>query len=148
MVAVYASPGRPKLDPAPAGGRRCARPGACIALPVALAPGAPLAFRLAHEGAPLVRDAAGVRAPGPEAPEAAPDLVVTPLLAFDRSGARLGQGGGYYDRTLQALRARGPVFALGLAYAGQESADLLPAEPHDQRLDAVLTEAGVIRFAT
>jgi 5-formyltetrahydrofolate cyclo-ligase len=70
-----------------------------------------------------------------------PELVVAPLLAFDRHGGRLGQGGGHYDRTLANLRAKGRVFILGLAYAGQE-VDAIPIEPHDQRLDAVLTEAG------
>jgi len=65
--------------------------------------------------------------------------VICPLLAFDKAGGRLGQGGGHYDRTIEALRARGPVFVLGLAYAGQE-VEALALEPHDQRLDAILTE--------
>ena len=65
--------------------------------------------------------------------------MVTPLLAFDRDGLRLGQGGGYYDRALEALRAQGEVFVLGLGYSGQETANL-PSEPHDQALDAILTE--------
>ena len=75
-----------------------------------------------------------------------PELVVTPLLAFDGSGGRMGQGGGYYDRTLGQLRAEGRVFVVGLAFAGQE-VEKLPAEDHDQPLDAVLTEAGFRRFA-
>jgi 5-formyltetrahydrofolate cyclo-ligase len=70
-----------------------------------------------------------------------------PLLAFDAHGGRLGQGGGYYDRTIAQLRAGGPVFVLGLAYAGQE-VERLPAETHDQPLDAVLTETGLRLFAT
>jgi 5-formyltetrahydrofolate cyclo-ligase len=69
--------------------------------------------------------------------------VICPLLAFDRRGGRLGQGGGFYDRTLANLRACKPVFALGLAYAGQEVDGLL-IEPHDERLDAILTEKGYI----
>ena len=68
-----------------------------------------------------------------------PDLVIVPLLAFDRDGVRLGQGGGYYDRALKALRDTREVFVLGLAYSGQETANL-PREPHDQALDAILTE--------
>ncbi len=75
-----------------------------------------------------------------------PDLVLVPLLAFDPYGGRLGQGGGYYDRTLAQLRAERPVFVLGLAYAGQE-VERLPAETHDQPLDAVLTETGLRSFA-
>jgi 5-formyltetrahydrofolate cyclo-ligase len=62
-----------------------------------------------------------------------------PLVAFDRAGGRLGQGGGHFDRTLAALDAEKPVFAIGLAYAGQEVARL-PSEEHDRRLDAILTE--------
>ena len=68
-----------------------------------------------------------------------PDLVIAPLLAFDRFGGRLGLGAGYYDRTLEALRAHGPVFVVGLAFAGQEVARV-PCDIHDQRLDAILTE--------
>ena len=64
-------------------------------------------------------------------------------MAFDRTGGRLGQGAGHYDRTLENLRRGGRVFVLGLAYAGQEVAKA-PAEPHDQRLDAILTETGYI----
>ena len=92
-----------------------------------------------------VPDAFGVPSPPPEAPEATPRLVICPLLAFDRAGGRLGQGGGHYDRTLAVLRAQGPVFVLGRAYAGQEVA-ALDLEPHDQRLDAILTETGYTRF--
>lgn len=98
-----------------------------------------MVFRAWALDQPLVHDAIGLRAPPPERPRLEPDLVVTPLLAFQRDGTRLGQGGGYYDRALQALRARGPVYALGLAYAGQQ-AENLPHEPHDQKLDAILTE--------
>ena len=143
VAAVYRPIGA-ELDPQPLAAILRAA-GAVLALPVTLAAEVPLAFRLWAEGALLVTDAAGVAAPDVAAMELTPDLVIAPLLAFDRTGARLGQGGGHYDRTLAALRARGRVFALGLAYAGQE-VDALPVEAHDQRLDAVLTEAGLIRF--
>ena len=73
-----------------------------------------------------------------------PDLIIAPLLAFDRAGGRLGQGGGHYDRTIAALRARGPLFVIGLAYAGQEIEAVPRMKPHDQRLDAILTEIGYI----
>ena len=72
--------------------------------------------------------------------------IVTPLLAFDRRGGRLGQGGGHYDRTLSALRAVRPVFVLGLAYSGQEL-DAVPMAGHDQRLDAIVTETEFIEVA-
>ena len=67
------------------------------------------------------------------------------MLAWDRTGGRLGQGGGHYDRTLETLSSHGAIFALGLAYAGQEVAEV-PLEPHDQKLDAILTETGYIEI--
>jgi 5-formyltetrahydrofolate cyclo-ligase len=102
-----------------------------------------MVYRRWTPGEALVRDAIGLVAPAGENPIVEPDLVVAPLLAFDRQGRRLGQGGGYYDRALAALRARKPVFVLGLAYVGQETHGL-PDEPHDQRLDAILTESEYI----
>lgn len=99
-----------------------------------------MVFRRWERETPLVHDAIGLRGPPREAPVVQPDLVITPLLAFQRDGLRLGQGGGYYDRALEDLRARKPeVFVLGLAYSGQ-LVENLPHEPHDQRLDAILTE--------
>ena len=83
--------------------------------------------------------------PSVSAPRAHPDLVIVPLLGFDRRGRRLGQGGGTYDRTLANLRASGRVFVLGLAYSVQET-DEIPWEPHDERLDAILTEASYLEF--
>jgi 5-formyltetrahydrofolate cyclo-ligase len=70
-------------------------------------------------------------------------VVLTPLLAFDRFGGRLGYGGGYYDRTIGVLRAVKPVQALGLAYAAQEMA-AIPVGPHDRPLDAVATEREIV----
>lgn len=113
------------------------------ALPVAVSKTGPLKFRLWRPGEKLVPDACGVPAPPPSAEEVLPNLVITPLLAFDCKGARLGQGGGHYDRTLKALRAVRAVFVLGLGYAALEQRKL-PTGPHDQRLDAILTETGYI----
>ena len=123
-----------------------AKAGARIALPAAVSLDAPLVFRAYADGDALASDAAGVPSPIAEAAILEPDLVITPLLAFDNRGARMGQGGGHYDRTLAALRARSPVFVLGLAYAAQQVARI-PAEPHDQPLDAILTEKGYIEAA-
>ena len=127
-----------ELDPSPIriAGARCA-------LPVVVSREAPLVFRLHGPGKPLQPDAIGIPAPGPDAPEVLPDVVFTPVLAFDRRGGRLGQGGGHYDRTIEALRTVRAVLVIGLAYAGQE-VDEIPAEPHDQRLDAILTETGYV----
>jgi len=133
---------RDEIDPAPvlaalaAGGR-------ALALPVVQGPGRPLAFRAWRPGAPLIPGAFGAPVPADGA-RVVPQVLIVPLLAFDRSGFRLGYGGGFYDRTLAGLRARGPVLAVGFAYAGQE-ADALPLEPTDAPLDAVATEAGVWR---
>ncbi|WP_168076834.1 5-formyltetrahydrofolate cyclo-ligase [Caulobacter sp. SSI4214] len=111
-----------------------------LALPaVEDAEAAHMVFRAWDPAKPLVQDVIGMRAPGPEQPTLEPDLVIAPLLAFQRDGARLGQGGGYYDRALEALRAKKRVFVLGLAYSGQQ-VENLPHEAHDQRLDAILTE--------
>ncbi|MBQ1542961.1 MAG: 5-formyltetrahydrofolate cyclo-ligase [Caulobacteraceae bacterium] len=143
VVAGY-HPFRSEIDPAPAL-RRLAEAGAAIALPVTPPRGsdAPLSFHRWSPEAGLSRGGFGVLEPSPRAETLEPDLVVTPLLAFDRAGARLGYGQGHFDRTLEALRARRPVFVLGLAFAGQEVARV-PAEPHDQHLDAILTETGYI----
>ena len=144
IVAGYLPLGG-EIDPQPLL-RAFAEAGARLALPAAEALDAPLAFRAWREGDALAPDAVGVPSPLADAPHLAPDLVIVPLLAFDGLGARLGQGGGHYDRTLAALRARRPVFALGLAFAGQEVASL-PAESHDQALDAILTEIGYIQVS-
>ena len=69
----------------------------------------------------------------------APDIVIVPLLAFDKYGTRLGRGGGYYDATLAALRAKADILAVGVAYVAQESPDALPKEGHDQQLDVIIT---------
>lgn len=73
-----------------------------------------------------------------------PDVVMVPMLAFTRSGDRLGYGGGFYDATLAALKADNPALrSVGVAYAGQ-MAKLLPTEPTDVALDHILTENGLI----
>ena len=72
-----------------------------------------------------------------------PEIVIVPLVAFSRAGARLGYGGGFYDRTLEQLRARRPTLALGFAYGAQEVTDL-PTEQTDQTLDIIVTDTRVI----
>jgi 5-formyltetrahydrofolate cyclo-ligase len=99
-------------------------------------------FRNWNPGDRLAPDAVGISSPLASAGEISPNLVIVPLIAFDRSGARLGQGGGYYDRTHAVLRAgKTPPPAIGLAFAGQE-VEAIPREDHDQKLDGVLTELG------
>ncbi len=119
------------------------RSGRELCLPVVIERDAPMVFRRWTPGEPLELDEAGVPAPFPLAEIVDPDLIVTPLLAFDAVGGRLGQGGGYYDRT---FAARPNVTRIGFAYAGQE-VEQLPVEPHDIRLHGVLTETGYRPFA-
>lgn len=125
--------------------RRLQAAGARIVLPVAPEPHAPLLFRAFAEGQRMQPDAARIPSPTEEAEALTPDLVLAPLIAFDRQGYRLGQGGGYYDRTLAALRRGGRLFVIGLAYAGQE-VERIPKDAHDQPLDAILTESGYHRI--
>jgi 5-formyltetrahydrofolate cyclo-ligase len=133
-----------EMDPRPLM-TRLAEGGAQPCLPVAASRDAPLEFRLWDPREPLEPDAFGIPAPPPWADAVSPDLVIAPLLAFDRRGNRLGQGAGHYDRTLANLRAEKTVFVLGLAYSGQE-VDVLPAEAHDEPLDAILTETEYIEL--
>jgi 5-formyltetrahydrofolate cyclo-ligase len=112
-------------------------------LPVAADKRSPLVFRLWQPGEPLIPDAFGILSPPADSPQALPNLVITPLLAFDRQGGRLGQGAGHYDRTLANLRRQRPVFVLGVAFAEQE-VDAVPTAKHDERLDAIVTETEYI----
>ncbi len=117
--------------------------GARLALPVVAGKDRPLVMREWHFGAPLVAGVWGIREPPADAPEVEPDILLVPLLAFDRAGHRLGYGAGYYDRTIHELRARKAVLAVGLAYAAQEVAQI-PVTDRDAPLDLVLTEREVM----
>lgn len=114
-----------------------------IALPVTPKKRGRLTFRAFRDGDPLHPDRYGIMTPSEDAPEVRPMLIVTPLLAFARDGGRLGYGGGYYDRTLAALRAEGDILAVGFAYAAQEVGKL-PMGRTDQLLDWIVTEREAI----
>ncbi|MDR3528862.1 MAG: 5-formyltetrahydrofolate cyclo-ligase [Rhizomicrobium sp.] len=120
--------------------------GHALALPAITAKGEALRFHRWQQDDALAPHPYGVLEPHVSAEIVFPDVLLVPLLAFDASGHRLGYGGGYYDRTLEKLRAQKKVTAIGIAYAGQEIA-AVPHGPHDQRLDAVLSETGLRRFS-
>ena len=123
--------------------RKLADAGATLALPVVAGKGRPLIMRAWSVGEPLASGVWGIREPKPDAPEVFPDILIVPLLAFDRRGHRIGYGAGYFDMTIAALRARKPIVAAGIAFAAQEIAEV-PTTPRDARLDLVLTEREVI----
>jgi 5-formyltetrahydrofolate cyclo-ligase len=123
--------------------RKLASAGAKLALPVIDARGKPLILRAFTFGDALNSGQWGIREPKPEAPEVAPDIMLVPLLAFDRTGHRVGYGAGYYDRTIAKFRAMKTVVAVGIAYAAQEI-EAVPITERDARLDLVLTERDVI----
>ena len=129
-----------EIDPIPAMTEAAAH--GPVGVPVIPGKDQPLIFHLwtpdcAMQGGPF-----GALVPV-QAEEMQPELLIVPLVAFDRSGGRLGYGGGFYDRTLAKLRAQRLTLALGFAYAAQEATDL-PLEPTDQRLDLIVTETEVI----
>jgi 5-formyltetrahydrofolate cyclo-ligase len=123
--------------------QKLAEAGARLALPAIAGRGKPLVMRAWEFGAPLDRGQWGIREPKPDAAEVEPDILLVPLLAFDRAGYRLGYGAGYYDMTIHRLRALKPVTAVGIAFAAQE-VPKIPTTPRDERLDLVLTEREVI----
>ena len=144
MIVSGFSPLKTEINPLPLM-RKLAAAGARLALPVVQGRGKPLIMRAWSFGAPLVAGVWGIREPPESAPEVFPDILIVPLLAFDRAGHRIGYGAGYYDMTIARLRAIKPVIALGLAYAAQEIAEI-PTTPRDACLDFVLTERETIDF--
>jgi 5-formyltetrahydrofolate cyclo-ligase len=141
VVAGYL-PVRREIDPLPAM-RALLGLGFRVATPVIEARDAPLGFREWTPGAAIEAGAFGV--PVPVAGDTLePDVLLVPMLAFDRRGHRLGYGGGFYDRTIADLRARRGVVAVGFAYAAQEMPEV-PDSAHDMQLDAIVTERGLMR---
>jgi len=139
VLAGY-MPMRTEIDPLPAMAAHQGR----VGVPVILGPAQPLRFREWSPDAKMVEGA--FKALIPETGDwVEPAVLIVPLLAFDARGYRLGYGGGFYDRTLEGLRAKGQVLAVGFAFAAQE-VEKVPTEPTDQRLDAVVTEKGLRLF--
>jgi len=135
------SPLKSEINPLPLL-RKLAEAGARLALPVVAGRGQPLIMRSYAFGQPLNSGVWGIREPKDDAPEVEPDIVIVPLAAFDRRGNRIGYGAGYYDMTINRLRGRKTVTAVGIAYAAQEVPEV-PVTERDARLDLVLTERDV-----
>ncbi len=114
-----------------------------LCLPVVLGPNQPLEFRRWGPGSAMEEGSFGVPIPV-RRDTLEPEVLIVPLLAYDRRGYRLGYGGGFYDRTLEQLRSRRPTLAIGFAYAAQE-VDKVPTEPTDQPLDLIITENGPLK---
>ncbi len=117
--------------------------GAMAALPVVVAEGSPLAFRVWTAETPLEADRYGIPTPA-EGAFVLPDLILLPLNGFDGDGFRLGYGGGYFDRTLAALSPR--PLAVGVGFEINRLETIRP-ESHDQRLDWIVTEVGAFNIA-
>ncbi len=131
---------RTEIDPTPAMAEASAH--GPVGVPVIVAKGQPLRFRLWHPDCAMIAGDFGAQVPA-TGDWMIPQILIVPLVAFSRRGGRLGYGGGFYDRTLEQLRARGPVMAVGFAYGAQEDPDL-PLEPTDQPLDLIVTDQGII----
>ena len=135
VAFVWPMSGEPDLRPLM---RELEQAGRRLALPAVIAPHQPLAFHPWRATTPLVAGLHGTHHPQPALGEPAlhPDIILVPLIAFDRRRNRLGRGGGYFDRTLAAYpQAR----AIGFAHSAAELR-LVPTEPHDRPLDLIVTE--------
>ncbi len=133
---------RTEIDPAAAMEEASAH--GPVGVPVIMGAGQPLKFRTWSPDVVMIDGAFGASIPQ-SGDWLEPEILIVPLVAFDMGGNRLGYGGGFYDRTLEGLRAKRPTLAIGFAYAEQE-AQSLPLEPTDQPLDMIVTQHGVITF--
>lgn len=135
-------PIRTEINPLPAMEEAAAH--GPVGVPVIMGEGQPLQFSRWEPGCAMKDGPLGAQIPAID-DFFDPEIVIVPLVAFDRHGGRLGYGGGFYDRTLEQLRARRATLAIGFAYAAQE-AEELPLEPTDQPLDMIVTQEGVFSF--
>src|SRR6185436_15174903 len=146
MIVSGFMPLKTEINPLPLM-RSLAAQGARLALPAIDGRCKPLIMRAFAFGDELASGQWGIREPKADTPEVAPDILLVPLLAFDRTGHRIGYGAGYYDMTIAKLRAMKPVVAVGIAFAAQEIGEV-PVTPRDARLDLVLTEREIIDLRT
>lgn len=118
--------------------------GYSVALPVVNVPGDPLIFRYWQPGLPLQQDCMGIPCPGNEQPALSPTILLVPTLAFDITGARLGQGMGFYDKIIHQLRLKQTITAIGIAYEVQK-VNRIPVSAEDEKLDYIITEKEAYR---
>lgn len=135
-------PIRTEIDPLPAMAEAAAH--GPVGVPVIQGAGLPLRFSRWEPDGLLREGPFGAMVPETD-DWMEPEILIVPLVAFDARGGRLGYGGGFYDRTLQGLRAKRATLAIGFAFDAQE-ARALPLEPTDQPLDMVVTESRVLSF--
>lgn len=135
-------PIRTEIDPVPVMAK-LVRSG-FMTVPVIEAAGLPLKFRQWTPECEMVAGPFGAKVPS-EGAWLEPEVLIVPLIAFDRGGGRLGYGGGFYDRSLEILRSYRPTIAVGFAYAAQECTGL-PLESTDQPLDVIVTERETLVF--
>lgn len=133
-------PIRTEIDPRPAMDEAAAH--GPVGVPVILGAGQALKFSRWEPGCALKEGPFGAMIPAVDA-YFDPEILIVPLVAFDACGGRLGYGGGFYDRTLEGLRARRATLAIGFAFDAQEAATL-PLEPTDQPLDMIVTESRIL----
>lgn len=132
-------PMRTEIDPLAAMAEASAH--GVVGVPVIMGAGQPLKFRAWTPDTQMIAGEFGAQIPK-AGDWIVPEIVIVPLVAYDLNGGRLGYGGGFYDRTLEGLRAQRPTLAIGFAYSDQKAEDL-PLEPTDQPLNMIVTERGV-----
>ena len=143
IIAAY-WPIRTELDPIPLL-KSLMDKGALACLPVTPQEGKPLSFHQWDGQTELEDGPYGTKQPSPSLPHTDPDLILAPLLAFDSCCWRLGYGGGFYDRTLAALEAKGhKAHVIGMAYDEQQ-VEKVPTDIYDRALSAILTPTRLIR---
>jgi 5-formyltetrahydrofolate cyclo-ligase len=116
-----------------------------ICLPVVIGEAQPLLFRQWTPEVEMLEGAFKAMTPAEASPVLVPEIILSPLLAFDRKGYRLGYGGGFYDRSIEQISKAQSVIVIGLAYSAQE-VETVPTETTDQKLDFLITEKEVISF--
>lgn len=142
VISAY-MPIRTEVSPLPTMERMCVR-GRQVCVPVIISEGQPLEFHRWTPDTEMSEGGFGAFIPK-DAEVLQPDIIITPLLAFDLHGYRMGYGGGFYDRTFEQLTKLKDIQAIGFAYSEQEVL-LVPREVTDFKLDAVITEKGILSF--